>query len=314
MNMFSKLLEKLENNLRGIKPFSILFNKLETKLNSILTKEYPPPDVPINDFSALLEKMKLSDVLLVEGRSRVSAIIRQITQSQWSHSALYIGAANNISDTKIKQMMLDNEVDPDEKYVLESLIGDGMVLTPISTYSKDNIRICRAEGLTKEDAKLVAIHSLEQLGRDYDVRQLFDLARFMFPFYGILPRRWRSTLFRHNVGKPTKAVCSTAVAEAFMSVNFPILPVVRIRKDGSVKLGKRNPKLFVPRDFDYSSYFEIIKHPFVELPSGRFDFAKTKGAYHNLPWDNKDSIICNDDGSACYVTVETDENKEEIRT
>lgn len=314
MNVFSNLLEKLEDQLRGIKIFSILFNKLEAKINSFLTKEYTPPDVPLNNFSALVEKAKLSDVILVEGCSRVSAIIRQITQSQWSHSALYIGAANDIADTKIKQIMLDNGTDLDEKYVLESLMGEGMVLTPMNKYAKYNIRICRAKGLTKTDAKLVAIHTLRQLGREYDVRQLLDLARFMFPFYGILPRRWRSSLFTHNVGKPTKAVCSTAVAEAFMSVHFPILPVITVAKDGSVMLKKRNPKLFVPRDFDYSSYFEIIKHPFVQLPTSRFDFAKTKGAYHNLPWDNAEGMVCNDDGTTCYRITPENENKEEMKT
>lgn len=308
--MLSKLLEKLEGKLRGIKIFSTLFNKLESKLNAFLTKEYPPPDVPLNNFSALIEKAKLSDVVLVEGRSRVSGIIRQITQSQWSHSALYIGAANDITDTEIKKIMLENGANPTEKYVLESLMGQGMVLTPMATYSKDNIRICRAKGLTKDDAKLVAIHTLKQLGRGYDIRQLLDLARFMFPFYGILPRRWRSSLFTHNAGEQTRAVCSTAVAEAFMSVRFPILPIITIAEDGSVKLRKRNPKLFVPRDFDYSSYFEIIKYPFVQLPTGKFSFSK--GAYHSLPWDNAEGIVCNDDGT-CYRIVTKDQNKEEVK-
>jgi hypothetical protein len=27
----------------------------------------------------------------------------------------------------------------------------------------------------------------------------------------------------------------------------------------------RNPKLFVPADFDYSPFFEIVKYPIIEL-------------------------------------------------
>ena len=44
-----------------------------------------------NDLGALLGSVRKADVILIEGDQRVSAIIRYLTQSSWSHSALYIG-------------------------------------------------------------------------------------------------------------------------------------------------------------------------------------------------------------------------------
>jgi hypothetical protein len=66
------------------------------------------------------------------------------------------------------------------------------------------------------------------------------------------------------------------IAEAFNFVNFPILPLVKSDEDNNLSLYRRNPKLCVPRDFDYSPYFDIIKYPFV-------DYTKHRG-YKELPW------------------------------
>ncbi len=80
----------------------------------------------------------------------------------------------------------------------------------------------------------VIAHAIRHLGNDYDVRQLLDLARFLFP-WGILPRRWRSSLFQHNAGKPTHTVCSSLLAEAFSAVGFPVLPFIDRGADGSLR-------------------------------------------------------------------------------
>jgi hypothetical protein len=84
------------------------------------------------------------------------------------------------------------------------------------------------------------------------------VTRFLMP-WPLLPRRWHSTLFNYKPGMRTKESCSSLLAEAFQSVNFPILPIVK--GDGkNTKLYKSNPKLYSPRDFDYSPYFDIIKY------------------------------------------------------
>ena len=94
------------------------------------------------------------------------------------------------------------------------------------------------------------------------------------------------SLFQHNAGEPTRTVCSSLIAEAFSSVDFPILPFIDRGQDGSLRFFKRNPRLFTPRDFDYSPYFEIIKYPFLGL--------NDIGIYRKLPWI-RDPVIYNDE-------------------
>ncbi len=75
------------------------------------------------------------------------------------------------------------------------------------------------------------------------------------------------------------------LAEAFASVDFPILPFIQRQKDGKLRLLKRNARLFTPRDFDYSPYFDIIKYPYMgfgELTT-----------YRQLPWHKE--LVCNEE-------------------
>jgi hypothetical protein len=44
-----------------------------------------------NDATALRDTLRPGDVLLVEGKSRISGSIKYLSQSTWSHSALYVG-------------------------------------------------------------------------------------------------------------------------------------------------------------------------------------------------------------------------------
>ncbi|OAD20820.1 hypothetical protein THIOM_003453, partial [Candidatus Thiomargarita nelsonii] len=45
--------------------------KIENIINQWLLKEEPVPDIPLSNFEALTNEMKLADVILVEGRSRI---------------------------------------------------------------------------------------------------------------------------------------------------------------------------------------------------------------------------------------------------
>jgi hypothetical protein len=68
-------------------------------------------------------------------------------------------------------------------------------------------------------------------------------------------------------GEPTKAICSSLIAQAFQSVRYPVLPVItqEMIDDPGCKdcvrdiLHIRHHSLFVPRDFDVSPYFQVIK-------------------------------------------------------
>ena len=233
----------------------------------------------INNFDHLLRDLRPADVILFEGRSRVSEVIKIITLSPWTHAALYIGRMNEIHDPDTLARVKNNyNGDPSKPLVIESLLGFGTVINPLDEYTEDNLRICRPDVLSFDDQNKVVHFATEHLGMCYDVRQLLDLARFMFP-YAILPRRWRSSLFQHNAGKPTNIVCSSMIARCFHSVNYPMLPTIYSDHHDRLKLHKRNFRLFVPSDFDYSPYFHILKFP--SWPSDKQE------SYRDLPWEDE---------------------------
>ena len=68
-------------------------------------------------------------------------------------------------------------------------------------------------------------------------------------------------------GDPTRAICSTLIAQAFQSVRYPILRLVEAvpSRDPMCPgcmdetFDVRHHSLFVPRDFDVSPYFVVIK-------------------------------------------------------
>lgn len=234
------------------------------------------------DFSALcnfefLEReVRPADVILFAGQSRVSKVIQTVVLSPWTHVALYVGRINDIRNPRMRSRLAAYyHGDLSEPLVIESLLGQGTVVNPLRLYRGEHLRVCRPSGLIWQDADKVVDFAIEHLGMGYDVRQLLDLARFMFP-YAIVPRRWRSSLFQHNAGQPTHIVCSSMIARCFQQVHYPILPIVQNAQQDTVCFYERNFRLFTPSDFDYSPYFSVIKYPAWN--------ATQEPAYRMLPW------------------------------
>lgn len=266
-------------------PFNILKSYTWNRLIHFLTREQTPSNPGLSNFDRLRYEIRPGDVLLVEGRTRIGNIIKTITMSAWTHSALYVGRLHDIEDPAIRaHIKRFYNGDPDEQLIIEAMIGEGTLVDNLKRYRGEHLRICRPKGITHQDAQKVIGFAVNRLGTDYDLRQIMDLARFMFP-YALLPKRWRSSLFEHNAGAPTKTVCSTMMAEAFASVHFPILPVLQYDEDKNLKLYRRNSKLITPSDFDYSPYFDVIKYPI-------FDFDEL-AIYRKLPWDKTGVHISN---------------------
>ncbi len=261
-----------------------------------LNTEKTSTDLPPFDFKQLCYEIRPGDVVLVEGRSRIAEVIKLITQSPWTHSALYIGHLYDIKDPQLRQKVLSYyNGDTEASLIIEALLGEGTVVHSINKYRHDHLRICRPSNITPKDAIRVTEYGINKLGSEYHVRQLFDLARFLFP-YSLLPRRWRSSLFMHNsssekAGTATNTVCSSMISEAFAQIQFPILPVTEQLLNGQYNLYMRNPRLMIPKDFDYSPYFEIIKYPIYG-----FDHV---AMYKKMPW-NEEGLVCHGPGD-CYL-------------
>ncbi|MDX1901031.1 MAG: YiiX/YebB-like N1pC/P60 family cysteine hydrolase [Gammaproteobacteria bacterium] len=256
--------------------FDALQKKLREKLVNWLIKEPAPEAIPPYDYERLRYEVRPGDVLLIEGRSRISNIIRGITQSPWTHAALYIGRFHDIEDHSLKKM-ISRQLKKREnvRLVIEVMLGKGTIVTPLVHYRHTHIRICRPTRLSPEDAQLVIAYAVNSLGKPYNVRRLLDLARFLLP-WSILPRRWKSSLFRTSTGEIESGICSSMIADAFNSVQFPILPLFQSEQEG-ITVIKRNPHLYSPKDFDYSPYFEIIKCPTLS-PEEERPF------YRRMPW------------------------------
>ena len=202
----------------------------------------------------LAQVLQPADVLLVDGDQRVSMAIKYLTQSTWSHAALYVGDA------------LAQDAAGEPPVLVEALASTGVVAVPLSKYRGYNTRICRAVDLQPHDRAQVVRHMLDGLGMQYDLKNIFDLARYLLPTPPV-PVHWRRRMLALGSGDPTRAICSSLIAQAFQSVRYPILPYVE-RRVGADRWGAamlreilhiRHHSLFTPRDFDLSPYFRVVK-------------------------------------------------------
>ncbi|EPC01149.1 hypothetical protein L861_11280 [Litchfieldella anticariensis FP35 = DSM 16096] len=191
---------------------------------------------------------------MVEGTSRISTAIKYLTQSSWSHAALYIG--NSRSG--------DSQGERSGEFI-EADVVEGIRIVDFDEFRGYNLRICRPVGLRKEDIEAVVEFACQRIGYQYDLRNIFDLARYLLPIPPV-PSRWRRRMLGLGSGEPTRAICSTLIAQAFQSINYPILPDHMWQDDESLCQGcrrkilkKRHHTLFTPRDFDFSPYFLVIK-------------------------------------------------------
>lgn len=189
------------------------------------------------------------DVLLVEGNNRVSGIIKYLTQSTWSHAALYVGPVDGA-----------HEEDGEPHVLIEANVGEGVMSAPLSKYFSYHTRICRPIGLSHEDRYTVCRYAINRIGFGYDTKNILDLMRYLIPLP--VPQRWRRRLIAFGSGDPTKMICSALLAQAFDAVRYPILP--KITRAGSRAARReilhiRDSSLYMPRDFDISPYFEIVK-------------------------------------------------------
>lgn len=234
--------------------FDKMLDWLGRQLARRLRQEVPgeEPHVP-SDPDALRRTLRPGDVLLVAGGSKLSTAIKYLTQSTWSHAALYIGDA--LPDAAEPHMLV--EVTP----------VDGCIASPLAKYEPFHTRICRPIGLTDADREALIGFMISRIGAQYDMRNIFDLARYLLPTPPV-PTRWRRRMIALGSGEPTRTICSTLIAEAFGRVQYPILPRVerveaerrgisRVRRQEILHI--RHYSLYAPADFDLSPYFAIVK-------------------------------------------------------
>ena len=236
--------------------------------------------IATSDPEQLRRTLRPCDVLLVEGNTHVGTAIKYLTQSTWSHAALYIGDA-----------LARDWDDPEPRSLIEADLLEGVWAVPLSHYDRFHTRICRPIGLTEMDARRIIEAAIARIGQTYDLKNLLDLVRYLLPTPPV-PVRWRRRMLALGSGEPTRAICSTLIAQLFQAVGYPILPRVETRPaprpgcEHCVQeiLHIRHHSLFAPRDFDISPYFEVVK------PALAAGFN-----YKRLVWEERADIVLSPD-------------------
>jgi hypothetical protein len=188
-------------------------------------------------------------VLLVAGNRKISTAIKYLMQSTWSHAALYVGDALGPA-----------AAGEEPKNLIEVEVGQGCIAVPLSKYGTFNTRICRPIGLSEEERRKVVAFMVNRIDLEYDMRNIIDL----IPTPPV-PTRSRLRMIALGSGEPTRAICSTLIAQAFQSIRYPILPRSERGSRASEYsqyarqeiLHIRHYSLFAPCDFDLSPYFQI---------------------------------------------------------
>jgi hypothetical protein len=243
-----------------------------------------------NDPHALRRTIRKGDVLLVEGDNRISVVIKYLTQSSWSHAALYIGdellrhGGESAERTR-------RDFGADAEHLLVEALPRGVVVAPLAKYIDYNVRLVRPHRLRPEHLKQIVDEAIGAIGWQYDLRNVLDLLRYLLPAH-IVPHRLRRHALHFGSGEPTEVICSSLLGRLFARVGFPVLPQLDFPEGDSEGrrsglLGRvlghesehftglfrmRHPTLLTPRDFDLSPYFEVVK--FNAIAAGTFDYER----------------------------------------
>lgn len=257
-----------------------------------------------NDLAALKRHARKGDVLLVEGDQRVSEVIKYLSQSSWSHSALYVGDELVRRGGELADRVRHQFGDEADHMVVEALM-EGVVASPISKYVDYNIRLVRPHALRSDDLRVILDDAIGAIGWRYDLRNVLDLCVRLLPRSFVPVRLRRLLRDRLGLSAPTlgsgvttRVICSSLLGQLFHRVRFPVLPTVtfpegedtetrarhiwpswRIRRllgagprESHGVFRKRHPTLLTPRDFDLSPYFEVVK--FNAIAEGRTDYRR----------------------------------------
>jgi len=231
-----------------------------------------------NNLKKLYNVIRPGDVVLVEGRSKMSRLINLFTRSHWSHVTMYVGKELISPGYKQRDFYLKKHGKNANHMLVEAFSGEGVIAAPLIKYKDYNIRICRPYGIIESDLRHVVEQVISRLGMHYDNQNIVAIALM------ILQTIWRPKskhTFRACLGNCNdfQVICSGMIAQAFQNVGYPIVPVLlpRSQKDA---LNKNNPyggdlimrhyTQITPKDFDLSPNFEVIKYNIIG--TAQFDY------------------------------------------
>jgi len=243
-------------------PLSTLKELLGASIAGFLNREVAGYELKVpNDMARLYQHTRRGDVVLVEGSLRISQLVKYVTQSPWSHSALYIGDGLLRRGGQFREQALANFGEFADRLVVEALTDQGVVASPLAKYRCHNIRICRPGHIDPADLNRVIDAVVADLGKQYDSHNFLDLALMLLSpvKFGHLKTRTAQSCLGNCTD--LQVICSGMIAKAFQRVGYPILPKVDIGHppDKQPRVTMRHYSQILPRDFDLSPNFQIVK-------------------------------------------------------
>jgi hypothetical protein len=232
----------------------------------------------INNMDNLYRVIRKGDIILVEGNSEISRMIKLLTQSSWSHSALYVGDEIVINGDVRGEPIIKQFGSDAHHMLVEAFTDTGVTAAPISKYQDYNIRVCRPYGILAQDIDSVVSEVLGNLGKQYDHRNIIDLGLMLLPSL-LNPFKRRTIHACLGNCNEFQVICSGMIARAFQRVGYPIIPALGpIPKEASNKqhnpygtsLIMRHYSQIMPKHFDISPNFQIIKFNIIE--GGEFNY------------------------------------------
>jgi hypothetical protein len=191
---------------------------------------------PTADPLSLSSILLPGDVLLSDGNTRAAAIVRRITRSPWSHVSMYVGPL---------------EAGPDPRCIVEADVAAGVRAVRLSELKGLHVRVLRPSGLEGAERRRLADWVTSRIGGDYDLAHAWMLATKLLRLP--LGPRLRSTASMAQ--SATRFICSSLLAQAFMLVGYPIVPVLI----GVRETGAGDHRFVTPHDFQSASVFEVVQ-------------------------------------------------------
>jgi len=232
----------------------------------------------INNMDHLCRVIRKGDIILVEGNSEISRMIKLLTQSSWSHSAIYVGD-ELMGKGDIRGESLIKQFGNDAHHMLvEAFTGSGVTAAPIRKYQDYNIRVCRPYGILPQDMDSVISEVIGNLGKQYDHRNIIDLGLLLLPPF-LNPFKRRTIHACLGNCNEFQVICSGMIAKAFQRVGYPIVPALGPIPSGAstnqnnpygASLIMRHYSQIMPKHFDISPNFQIIKFNIIE--DGDFNY------------------------------------------
>jgi len=267
-------------------PLLRLKERLRQAVARFLNREVATYELKVpNNMARLYQHIRKGDVVLVEGQLRLSQLVKYTTQSQWSHCALYVGDELLHRGGRLREQALADFGELADRLLIEALTDEGVVAAPLAKYRWHNIRLCRPYGIDPADLDGVIDAVVADLGKQYDSRNFLDLALMLLSPVKFGPLKTRTIQTCLGNCTDLQVICSGMIAKAFQRVGYPILPQIEVGDPPDEKLLETDPyrrpltmrhySQILPRDFDLSPNFQVIKFNIIE--GGQFD-------YKHLTW------------------------------